>query len=76
MDEFRAQFHRREQIGMKPRIAAPADAIARFEDEDGTRSAAYDFRSTGETRRAGAYDHNISSVLLRHLELILARLSA
>ena len=76
MDDFRAQFDRDEQNGMKTRVAASTDAIARFEDDDGTRTAAYEFRCTGETRRASAYDHNVSSVSLRHLVMILARLTA
>jgi hypothetical protein len=75
MDEFRAQFHRGGQIGMKTRVAASADAIARVKDDDGTRTAAYDVRCTGETRRTGPDDHNVSSVLLRHWVLILTRLN-
>jgi hypothetical protein len=76
MDDVRAELDRGEQIGMTTRVAASTDAIARFKDDDETRTAVYEFRCTGETRRAGAYNHNVCSVSLRHLVLILARLTA
>ena len=76
MDEFRTQFHWGEQIEMKTDVAASAHELGRIEDDDGMRNAAYDFRCTGETRCAGAYDQNVNSVSLRHWVRILARLTA
>jgi hypothetical protein len=64
MDELRNQLHRGEQIEIKTNVAASADVIARLEDVDGTRTAAYDFLCTGETRCASAYDPYASSVYI------------
>lgn len=46
---------------MKTGVAVSAGGIVCLEDDDAMRIAPYDFRGTGQTRRARAYDHNICS---------------